>query len=298
MSYSLGIDIGGTKIATVIIDQLGKIMGRVEIASDPSDKEKMFACVVESVEQVLTKSQIDLGEIVGIGVGVPGKVDREKGIAIFQNNLPWANFPLADRLKDYFSIDNIVIDNDVYMATYAEWKAANTSKEETFVYLTVSTGISCAIIHQGAFLSGNGFAGELGLLPVTASRAPGGISRLEKTAAGPAMKKYAEAQFEDAEITTKGFFQKYEEGNPEAVSLMNEVADSLAHGVYALICVLDPHKIVLGGGVINHNPFLLDLIKQKLKAYVIPAQEQSLERLYVSQLKGDSGVVGAGLKGL
>lgn len=298
MAYALGVDIGGTKIATIIIDENGKIYKRAEVPSDSSHKEKMFDQVIRSIELVLEESQISISEIKGIGVGVPGKVDRENGVAVFQNNLPWENFPIANRLREYFSIDNIVVDNDVYMATFAEWKVSNTNEQDTFVYLTVSTGISCSIIHKGSFLSGNGFAGELGLLPVATKLAPNGIERLEKVAAGPAMQKFASEKLKTPALTTKDFFGEYEAGNPEAKELLEGIANSLAHGIYSIISLLDPHKIVLGGGVINNNPFLLDLIKESLKDYLIPEQQHALAHLYVSELKGDSGVVGAGMKGI
>ena len=298
MTYSLGIDIGGTKIATVIIDGNGKVHNRSEVPSNSLDSEDMFERVVQSVEIVLKEANLSTNEIVGIGVGVPGKVDRENGIAVFQNNLPWENFPIASRLRGRFSIESITVDNDVYMATFAEWQVSNLNEEETFVYLTVSTGISCSIIHKGEFLSGHGFAGELGLLPVTTKSVMNGTERLEKAAAGPAIKNYAEKQFNNPNLMTKDFFQILEQGNLEARKFISEVADSLAYGIYSIICLLDPHKIVLGGGVINNNPFLLDLIKESLKGYLIPEQRHALGRLYVSKIKGDSGAVGAGLKGI
>ena len=298
VTYALGVDIGGTKIATVIIDQYGEIVKRSEVASDPSDKEKMFEQVIKSIEMVFEGSKVQLNDIQGMGVGVPGKVDRENGIAVFQNNLPWRDFPIVSRLQDYFSFENIVIDNDVYMATFAEWKVSNTSKQDTFVYLTISTGISCSIIHQGSFIRGNGFAGELGLFPVLAGSSLNGIENLEKLASGPAIKKLAEKRFNNPNLTTSEFFSKYEENDEVAIALMNEVVGSLAHGIYSIICLLDPQKVVLGGGVINNNPFLLDLIKESLKQYLIPEQQHCLECLYTSKLKGDSGIVGAGLKGM
>ena len=118
----------------------------------------MFGRVVEAVEQVLRKSSISIADIEGIGVGVPGKVDCENGIAVFQNNLPWSQFPISVRLQEQFGIQRITIDNDVYMAAFAEWRAAHVKGNETFVYVTISTGISCSIIHKGSFL------GEQGLL--------------------------------------------------------------------------------------------------------------------------------------
>ena len=80
--------------------------------------------------------------------------------------------------------------------------------------------------------------------------------------------------------------------------LMKEVVDSIAHGIYSIICLLDPHQIVVGGGVINNNPFILDLIKESMKKYLIPEQLHSLEALRTSKLKENSGIIGAGLKGI
>lgn len=297
LAFALGVDIGGTKIAAVIIDQYGNIHRRSEVASDPSDKENMFKQVIKSIEMVLEESKVSLKEIEGMGVGVPGKVDRKNGIAVYQNNLPWRNFPIVSRLQEYFSFKNIVIDNDVHMATFAEWKVSKTNIQDTFVYVTISTGISCSIIHQGSFLRGNGFAGELGLFPVLARSSSKGIESLEESASGPAIKKLAAKRFNDPDLTTREFFLKYNNHDEEATALMNEVVDSLTHGIYSIVCLLDPQRIVLGGGVINNNPFLLDLIKESLTQYVIPEQQHILERLYISELKGDSGVIGAGLKG-
>lgn len=296
MLYTLGVDIGGTKIATVVLDQKGDIQARTEVASDASDKEKMFRQVTKSIDEALLQADVPLMKIGGIGAGVPGKVDREKGIAVYQNNLPWENFPIVERLQQHYSIKNVIIDNDVYMATYAEWQAANRSKEDTFVYLTISTGISCAIIHQGSFLRGTGFAGEIGLFPVSAPSSTEGIRALEKAASGPAIQQLAAEQFNDPTMTTKGFFLKYEENDPLAKELMNHIIASWAHGIYSIICLLAPHQIVFGGGVINHNPHLVDSIKSVLKTYVIPEQKDILNSLYPSRLQGDAGVIGAGLR--
>lgn len=298
MKYGLGVDVGGTKIATVIIDQHGKIISRVEVPSAPFDKEKMFEQVVNSIDNVLVKSKLDISMIEGMGVGVPGKVDRDNGIAIYQNNLPWQKFPIVDRLKERFPIQNIVIDNDVYMAAYAEWMVSDANDKSTFVYVTVSTGISCSTIHNGTFIRGNGFAGELGLFPVLSNSSLKGIHNLEKIASGPAIQKQAERFMNQINITTRDFFMGFEKDDENAQKLMSEVTESLAHGIYSIVCLLDPQKIIFGGGVIYNHPFLLDLVKEKLDYYVISEQKHTLNRMQTSKLKENAGVVGAGLLGL
>ncbi|MFI8494560.1 ROK family protein [Peribacillus butanolivorans] len=296
MKKAIGIDIGGTKIAAGIITESGELLKREDVKSDPSDRENMFARVIEAVEQVLEKSSFSLDDIEGIGVGVPGKVDCENGIAIFQNNLPWKQFPITARLREQFGLEQISIDNDVYMAAFAEWKAAQVKRNETFVYVTISTGISCSIIQNGSFFRGAGFAGELGLIPVLSKADNKGNKRLEKVAAGPAIEKLAEKELQVEKISTKEVFAGYANGTCEYLPIIEEVTDNLAQGLYTISCLLDPHKMVFGGSVIVNNPFLLKLMKEKLKSYQLPEQHHILGQMSISTLKQDNGVVGAGLR--
>ncbi|MFJ7754001.1 ROK family protein [Peribacillus muralis] len=296
MKKAIGIDIGGTKIAVGMITQSGEMLMREEVESDPIDREKMFARVLEAVEQLLKKTSFSLADIEGIGVGVPGKVDCENGIAIFQNNLPWEQFPVIARLREQFGIERISIDNDVHMAAYAEWKVVQEKRNETFVYVTISTGISCSIIQNGTFFRGAGFAGELGLIPVLSKANNKENRRLEQVAAGPAIKKLAEMELQIDQISTKEVFAGYVKGACEYLPVIEEVTDNLAQGLYAISCLLDPHKMVFGGSVIVNNPFLLKLIKEKLRIYLLPEQQHILSQMSISTLKQDNGVIGAGLR--
>ncbi|MFP7299797.1 ROK family protein [Neobacillus niacini] len=295
MKRAIGIDIGGTKIAAGIITENGELQKRTEVKSDPSDREKMFSRVAEAVELLLEDSTLSITDVTGIGVGVPGKVDRDNGIAVFQNNLPWEQFPVARRLREAFGIEKIVIDNDVYTAAFAEWKAAGGNREETFVYVTISTGISCAIIHRGSFFRGAGFAGEIGLIPIFSKKNAPQFERLENAAAGPAIAKKAE-ELLSVELSTKDVFERYLAGEPEVQSIIEEVTDSLAQGLYTISSLLDPHKIVFGGSVIANNPFLLEIMKEKLKTYQISEQHHVLDQMTITAIKQDNGVIGAGLK--
>lgn len=296
MKKAIGIDIGGTKIAAGIISEYGELLYRTEVKSNTLDREKMFDGVVEALERVLAESTLSLTDIDGIGVGVPGKVDRENGIAVFQNNLPWQQFPIVSRLQNRFSFERVIVDNDVYMAAFAEWKAAHVQMFETFVYMTISTGISCSIIHNGSFIRGAGFAGEIGLIPVYSMHVDKRNARLETVAAGPAIQDIAEKKLRLEHLSTKDVFAGYTKGKSEYQSIIDELADSLAQGLYAVSCIVDPHKIVIGGSVMVNNPFLLELIREKLKIYQIPEQHHILAKMSVSALKQDNGVVGAGLR--
>ncbi|WP_226035937.1 ROK family protein [Aquibacillus saliphilus] len=294
MKYAIGLDIGGTKIAAGLVNEKGELGQKEIVKSKAMDKESMYTQVVTCINQLLNQTSIPVGEIYGVGAGIPGKVDRENGVAIFQNNLPWANFPFAKRLKDSLGIDRIVIDNDVHMAAFAEWKRAGLQKNELFVYMTISTGISCSIIQGGEFIRGNGFAGELGLIPVFTPNIEKQMERLEIAASGLALEKRAKKLFSNEAITTSDLFVAFNRGDPDAIQLIDNMAGALAQGVYMINSLLDPQQIVFGGSVSTNNPFLLEIVKEKLYPYMIDEQRHILGEMHVSR-DNDQGLIGAGL---
>lgn len=299
MTYAMGVDIGGTKIAAAIIDDEGHRYAHTEYPSITTDQESMFRQVVCCLEETIRQSNLDLFDLRGMGFGVPGKVDHVNGIALYQNNIPWENFPLVQRIREYFSVENVIIDNDVYMAAYAEWVMQGKNEQETFVYLTISTGISCCTIHNGDFIRGAGFAGEIGFLPVKKNHTVGEWQRLEEAAAGPGI-VHAAQPLQDTDsrdsITTAQIIENYKNGDAFATRIMKEAISDYAKGLYAISCLLDPDKLVFGGGVMNHHPDLLVPIQKELAAYLVPDQKALLERMTVSQIQGGSGLVGAGLR--
>jgi len=122
------------------------------------------------------------------------------------------------------------------------------------------------------------------------------MERLESASAGPAIEKLVQKEWQVAHLTTKDVFERYKDGASEYQPIIDEVTDKWAQGLYAISCLLDPHKLVFGGSVIANNPFLLDIIKEKLKSYQIPEQQHLLSHMSISTIKQDNGIVGAGLR--
>lgn len=295
MKQALGIDIGGTKIAVAAIDENGGLTNRVTVASVTESADLMYQSVTSAVSIFLTKTGTSINDYQGIGVGVPGKVDREAGVAVFQNNLPWANFPLVERLTETYGKRPIVIDNDVYQAAYAEWQAAKLADRDVFVYYTISTGIACAIIKGGEFIRGSGFAGETGLVLVTNPQ-NGKLERLEELASGPAMAKAGRLVSGNQELTTPELFTAYDADAKWAVELVEQTVELLTQSIYQIFCLIDPEAITFGGSLSLHQPFLIEQIRNRLATYVIPAQGSTVTRLKVSQLDNHAGIIGAGLQ--
>lgn len=286
--YALGIDIGGTKVAVAVVDRDGQILHRHELPSDTSSAEALFETVLNGIRAVLETSELAMDDFYGVGAGVPGKVDHVNGVAVFQNNIPWGNFPFVDRLKEEFGEDlKVLIDNDVKVAAYAEYAMRNLSADETFTYVTISTGLAATTIVNNTILRGAGFSGEIGFLPLKDEE---GYIGLENYAAGPAI----QAAYLGAE-STKEVFQNAGAGDEEALAIIKDRAHAMAVGIYSIVCMLDPNMIVLGGSVAYHNPEFVAEIIEQLREFVIDEQSHILKNVVRTVLGGDNGVIGAGM---
>lgn len=292
MKQAIGIDIGGTKVAIALINESGEIHHRYEMKSNVTSAEALFQSIVKGVQLVLERAGIAIDAVEGIGVGVPGKVDVDNGVAVYQNNIPWTDFPVVKRLQEAFGIERVKIDNDVKVAAYAEYRLANISPKDMFGYITISTGIACTNIVNDQILRGSGFSGEIGFLPVPSSV---GLRPLEEVAAGPGIQAYARSLYQDDTLVTKDVFDRYLQGEPKAIEAINQSAMGVAVGIFSMICLVDPKAIVLGGSVALKNPFYVERIKSILGEMVHPEQKHVLEQFKVSQLGSDNGIVGAGM---
>lgn len=285
---ALGIDIGGTKVAVAVVDRDGRIEHRQELPSDTTSADALFETVLTCIRGVLDTSGLEIGDFHGVGAGVPGKVDVENGVAVFQNNIPWQDFSFVARLQEIYGDDlKVTIDNDVKVAAYAEYATRPIPAKDTFTYVTISTGLAATSIVNNTILRGAGFSGEIGFLPL---KGENGYVGLEEYAAGPAIQK----AFSGAE-STKEVFQKAGAGDEEALAVVNDRAHALAVGLYSIVCVLDPNSIVLGGSVAYHNPEFVAEIIEQLRSLVNEEQAHILNHITRTSLGGDNGIIGAGL---
>lgn len=290
--YAVGVDIGGTKIAAAIINHKGEMHHRKQIPSPTKSAQSMLVGVIQIIQEVLTKAELTLSDIVGIGVGVPGKVDEKKGIAIHQNNIPWENFPLVDELKKAFPETLITIDNDVKVAAYAEYRNAYLRAEEVFVYFTISTGLATTIIVNNQIIRGAGFSGEIGFIP-TGEAEP--YHTLEKKAAGPGVQLKAQELYKDNSLSTADVFAYWQQGKEPAKTIVDESIASIANAIYHIICLLDPTAITLGGSVVIKNIAYMTELKRYLTQWLHPEQAHVLDRINLSTLGSNNGIIGAAL---
>lgn len=291
LKKAIGVDIGGTKIAVAIVNEDGSIYERVNVATDTTSAEALFTTLVKTIDKVLDFSGMKIEQFSGIGIGLPGKVDEKNGIAVFQNNIPWANFPIVERLQKVYPDVKIRIDNDVKVAAYAEYVLSNLDKDEMFGYLTISTGIACTNILNHQIIRGAGFSGEIGFIPVPSST---GLKPVEKVAAGPAIQHFGQELYKDSSLTTADIFERWQQCDWEATQVIEQSITGVTLALYSMICLLDPKVIILGGSVALNNPKYVERLKSSLERLMHPEQTHVLENIRISDLEGRNGIVGAG----
>ena len=292
MKQSIGVDIGGTKVAVAIINEKGEIVSRRQAPSEVESADTLFEQVVRLINEELNEHPFSIQEMEGIGIGLPGKVDVENGIAVFQNNIPWPNFPIVKRLQEVYGNIPVKIDNDVKVAAYAEYRLQNLTEKEMFAYVTLSTGIAATNIVHNEILRGAGFSGEIGFIPVHYF---GQWMSLEEACSGVGIQKKAQELYKDDSVTTKDVFDRWHQGEAIATDIIRQAASGIASSLHAMISLLDPHVIVFGGSVSNYNPDYIELVKEILDTRLHAEQKHVLERLFTSTIKGDNGIIGAGL---
>lgn len=304
---TLGVDLGGTKIETALVDAAGRI---VASHRHPTHLEKgpngVIADVVTSIKTCLGEAGMTAQ---GLGVGMAGQVDRT-GTVRFAPNLGWRNVSLQVRLEKALGMP-VVVNNDVRAATWGEWRHGAGQGIDDLVCLFVGTGIGGGIVSGGQLLEGyHHTAGELGHMTIVAGgrhcRCPN-RGCLEAYAGGWAIAERAqEATRVDPkagqrlvtlagsihQISAATVTQAYTDGDPLARCLVEETAQYLAAGLVSIINAFNPCLLVLGGGVILGLPEYATIVECAVRENALPTAVEGL-RIVIAALGDKAGVIGA-----
>jgi glucokinase len=307
MDWAIGVDLGGTKIEVAAVGCDGKVLERLifptKVHGDPDATE---AAIVEAVGQLKVK-----GKPIGLGVGIAGQISPEDGSVIFAPNLEWSNVPICKQLGNKLGMP-VVVTNDVRAATWGEWRHGAGKGCEHLVCLFVGTGIGGGIVSEGQMLEGCGnSAGELGHMVVDLNGPAcncGGQGCLEAFAGGLAIAREARerltgdaslgpvivklVQGDLEQITTRIIVDAYEEGDPLAIELIDRAAQALAAGCASIVNAFNPCRLILGGGVIEGLPVLIDRVQDGIDHYALGAATRPLTILNAT-LKNEAGTIGA-----
>jgi glucokinase len=264
-----GIDLGGTKIQTAIVDSSGKVLGEARrptpTSGGPGD---VATAMAEALQEAAVGAGVETAALAGVGVGSPGDVDERSGAVSGARNLPgWdGSFPLGETLKEALGTE-VRVGNDVQVATEAEFHLGAGREFQSLIGVFWGTGVGGGLVLDGKPWLGRGAAGEIGHMVVKRGGAKcpcGNKGCLEAYAGRAAMEAEARRQHEEGVKTdlfklmrkherdrlTSGIWERAIDANDHlAGDLIHRAVEALGTGIASAVNLLDPEAVIVGGGL-------------------------------------------------
>ena len=300
---TIGVDIGGTKVAAGLVDSTGEISHKTRAPMVATgDAATGFAAVKAAVDAVFS------GAVTGIGLCSPGPLDPKTGVVLNPPNVPcWRNYPLAAEVERVFGVPARV-DNDANAAGLAEalW-GAGVGYTNVF-YATLGTGIGTGIVFDRKIYHGRtGSAAEGGHMTIDfhGPQCPcGKRGCIETLASGPNIARRAQARLAPTsrivqlagsleQVRSEHVGQAFREGDPVATEVLTETAHLLTVWLGNIVDLLEPDVIVVGGGVAELMSSFFDSISKNLPHWSINQRAGEIP-LLMARYGADAGIAGAG----
>ncbi|MBZ4335421.1 ROK family protein [Corallococcus sp. AS-1-12] len=305
---TLGIDLGGTFARAAVVDGKGEILASAKVAVQDRKPQGVVETIAQAAEEAVKKSGV---KVDGCGVGAAGQIHKDTGVISVAPNLGWRDVPLAQMLTKRLGFGVKVV-NDLSAAAWGELHAGAGRGAQDILVVFVGSGVGSAIISDGRLVNGGGgVAGELGHIKVV----PGGrlcgcgehgcleayagghnlIAQTKELLASGSSRVLEKLTHDDPDtITPVTLETAADEGDVKAKEIHSRAAQFLALAVANYVTVLNPSRLVLGGGVLTHCP---GIKRQVLDGVQQWSSRVSREGLLIAdaELGDDSGIIGAAL---
>ncbi len=307
MKYYIGIDLGGTFIKGGVCSAEGEILA---MDSVPTEVDKGNIKVVENISALalsLCKTlNISASDCEGMGVGVPGMIDSQRGVIIYAGNLNFKNFPLQKELEDRVGI-KVTIANDANVAALGEAKFGAGAGYSDSVLVTLGTGVGGGIIIDGKIFAGNCSAGaEIGhmIIDVDGWQCTCGLKGcLETYASATGLIKLTKEYMSKDEnsllwnigidnINGQSAFSLAEK-DATAKLVVEKYLDYLSVGLVNIANVFRPQAILLGGGISNEGEGLVIPLREKMSKMIFAGEKGPKVDIKIASLKNKAGLLGA-----
>lgn len=282
-------DIGGTKTIVGVVGEDGSVMASRQFPTDTADCEAHLRACIDCLTEQLCALGLNMRELSGIGITLPGIVDTSRGTLVHSAYPAWNGYPLSAYVKEHTRCGHVAVENDVNACALAEMRFGYGDRFSDFIWVTVSTGVGGAVVCGGRLIPGaGGFAGEIGHIRVEYEHplpcpTCGGVGCLEAHGSGKAMDmRFANAVRENPELAEalktrglnpdgRGCAALARLGNPEALACCEAIGTYLGRGFAAAVNLLNPQALILGGGVSESLPLLKSAILRTLRADIHPS---------------------------
>jgi glucokinase len=305
----LAVDMGGTKVAAAVVTPAAAILARRQEPTCQTGPADGIRQVARLLEEVMTVAGLTWAEVSGIGIGIPAVLEPETDFVVWAPNLAgWRNVNLRDPLQEILGRP-VCVEYDGHTAVLAEWWVGAGRGCRSFVDVIIGTGIGGGMVQDGRLVRGvNRLAGAAGWFVLTeAAGSPAlrerSVGFWEARAAGPGIALHAAARAAQVPgsalaalmpeaITAQDVFVAAASGDEVAQAVLDETADLIGLGLANIVSLVNPERIVLGGGVGAHCEPLLPRIRRVVADWAQPVAAASCE-VVVSTLEADAGLLGA-----
>jgi glucokinase len=312
-SNFIGVDLGGTHVRAGIVDtESGEISHIIQVATEAREgHEAVMQRIADLIEDVIRSAKVDRQRIGGVGIGVPGVLDLERGLVLFLPNLHgnWPNVPLRQTIQQKIELPTYIL-NDARAMTFGEWKYGAGRGVDTMACYTLGTGVGGGlVINNKLHLGIGGTAGELGHTSIDMNGPTCGCGNkgcLEVYASGPAIAAAGIKAVVQGLTTRIGVMVEYDLNKitPELVYKAAMDGDLIARNIYefAGFCLgvaisnimvsVTPRKVVIGGGVAQAGEMLFNPIRRTIneRVHVMPKDQVTVAP---AELGTYAGLIGA-----
>lgn len=313
--FIIGVDLGGTNIVVSAMSRDGsRLFGEQTeptLAAEGADAviNRMARMVNTTVGIAMKEAGVTKKALLGVGVGAPGTVDREKGLVLAAPNLKWYDFPLVERMTELTGLP-VKLDNDANCATYGEWWLGAARGGTNVIGVTIGTGVGGGlIVDRHVYHGSSDAAGEIGHITIDMNGRRCGCGNygcLEAYASGSAIAERAREALQNDEssilhslvhgdltqITAAVVYKAAGEGDPVALEIVRDTARFLGAGIANLLNVFNPDVVVIAGGVTQAGEALFAPLRTEVRRRAFKSVSEAC-RIVPGTLPGTAGVVGA-----
>ncbi|MBQ4592621.1 MAG: ROK family protein [Clostridia bacterium] len=318
--YYIGVDLGGTNIAIGIVNEDFEI---VKKGSTPTKPERGADAIVADMAALSRKLVEEMGitmdDIASAGVATPGTANNETGVVEYANNIPFLQYPLADKLSALLDGKPVYIENDANAAAKAEAMAGVAKGAPYSVMITLGTGLGGGIVINGKVYSGFNFAGaELGHIVIEkdgrqcscgrkgcweAYSSATGLVNMTKDAILAARESGRATAMEEMiggdldKVSARTAFNAQKAGDALGAEVVDEYISYLATGIVNIINIFQPNVLSIGGGVCNEGDNLMKPLLEKVWSETYSREGTPQTQIMIAKLGNDAGIIGAAVLG-
>lgn len=309
--YRIGIDLGGTNIAVGVVDEEYNIVGRGKMKTAlPRSAKEIFADMVTACKMAVEDAGVTMDDVVSVGLGSPGAINKEDGVIEYSNNLKFDQVPACSMLSEALG-KPVYIDNDANCAAFGEALAGAGKGVKYFVAITLGTGVGSGVVINGRIYSGsNSIAAEIGHMVIdmdgelcTCGRR-GCWEAYSSATALIRQTKDAMRHAHDSvmwELTGNSYdningrtaFEAMRRGDAAGKAVVDRYIDYLGCGIVNVINIFQPEVLCIGGGISHEGDNLLIPLNKRVERDRYTERAKSQTILRCAQLGNDSGIIGA-----